>query len=185
MQATTTPSLALGGGCFWCLDAVYAQVPGVLSVQSGYSNGQQHQPGYEDVCRGDTGHAEVVLLHYDPARISLRQILSIFFTIHDPTTLNRQGHDVGTQYRSGIYTTSPEQLPQVQAFVDSVRQSDAFDAPIVTEVMPLHNYWPAEDYHQDFYARNPNYGYCQAVINPKLQHLRQVWKELMPSTPKP
>lgn len=182
--APSHPSIVLAGGCFWCLDAVFAQVPGILSIQSGYSNGQLRQPSYEDVCRGDTGHAEVVVLHYDPERVSLQQILRIFFTIHDPTTLNRQGHDVGTQYRSGIYSTTPEQLLFVQAFVQDLRQSGVFDAPIVTEVEPLQNYWPAEDYHQDFYARNPYYGYCQAVINPKLQHLRQVWSELIPTTPK-
>lgn len=180
MQTTNNAaSIVLGGGCFWCLDAAYAQVPGIVSVESGYSNGHAHNPSYEDVCRGDTGHVEVVALQYDPARISLRQILSIFFAIHDPTTLNRQGHDVGTQYRSGIYTSSPEQHAQVLAFVDELRQAQVFDAPIVTEVKPLDNYWAAEPYHQDFYARNPTYGYCQAVINPKLRHLKEVWKQVM------
>jgi len=170
--------LVLGGGCFWCTEAVYVGVKGVTDVESGYSNGQVKQPSYEMVCTGTTGHNEVVRLEYDPAQISTREILEIFFVVHDATTLNRQGNDVGTQYRSGIYVTTPEQATEAQALIAELSQSNAFDRPIVTEVKPLENYWPAEDYHQDFFERNPYQGYCMAVAAPKVAKFRKTFARL-------
>ena len=170
-------TIVLAGGCFWCTEAVFVRVKGVLDVESGYSNGHVPQPSYEAVCSGQTGHAEVVKLTFDPTVIGLRQLLHIFFAIHDPTTPNRQGHDVGTQYRSGIYCTTPEQERVARHVIAELQAEDVFDAPIVTEVQPLHNYWPAEDYHQDFFARNPTQGYCLAVAAPKVAKLRRVFAQ--------
>lgn len=170
--------LVLGGGCFWCTEAVYVGVKGVTDVESGYSNGQVKQPSYEMVCTGTTGHNEVVRLEYDPAQISTREILEIFFVVHDPTTLNRQGNDVGTQYRSGIYYTTPEQQQVAQALIDELTRDNAFGKPIVTELKPLDNYWPAEDYHQDFFERNPYQGYCMAVAAPKVAKFRKTFARL-------
>ncbi|WP_439588783.1 peptide-methionine (S)-S-oxide reductase MsrA [Hydrogenophaga sp.] len=170
--------LVLGGGCFWCTEAVYVGVKGVTDVESGYSNGQVKQPSYEMVCTGTTGHNEVVRLEYDPQQISTREILEIFFVVHDPTTLNRQGNDVGTQYRSGIYFTTPEQQQVAQALIDELTKDNAFGRPIVTEVKPLDNYWPAEDYHQDFFERNPHQGYCMAVAAPKVAKFRKTFARL-------
>ncbi|WP_302173772.1 peptide-methionine (S)-S-oxide reductase MsrA [uncultured Hydrogenophaga sp.] len=167
--------IVLGGGCFWCTEAVFVQVRGITDVESGYSNGHVVQPSYEQVCSGNTGHNEVVRLEFDPAVIALRDILSIFFLIHDPTTLNRQGNDVGTQYRSGIYATSDAQLAEARAFVDEVVQEQIYARPVVTELVPLSNYWPAEDYHQDFFERNPHQGYCMAVAAPKVAKFRQTF----------
>ncbi len=170
-------TIVLAGGCFWCTEAVFVRVKGVLDVESGYSNGHVPQPSYEAVCSGQTGHAEVVKLAFDPTVIGLRQLLHIFFAIHDPTTLNRQGHDVGSQYRSGIYCTTPEQERVARHVIAELQAEEVFDAPIVTEVQPLHHYWPAEDYHQDFFARNPTQGYCLAVAAPKVAKLRQVFAQ--------
>jgi peptide-methionine (S)-S-oxide reductase len=170
--------LVLGGGCFWCTEAVYVGVKGVTDVESGYSNGQVKQPSYEMVCTGTTGHNEVVRLEYDPAQISTREILEIFFVVHDATTLNRQGNDVGRQYRSGIYFTTPEQQQVAQALIDELTKDNAFGKPIVTEVKPLDNYWPAEDYHQDFFERNPHQGYCMAVAAPKVAKFRKTFARL-------
>ena len=170
-------TIVLAGGCFWCTEAVFVRAKGVLDVESGYSNGHVPQPSYEAVCSGQTGHAEVVKLTFDPTVIGLRQLLHIFFAIHDPTTPNRQGHDVGTQYRSGIYCTTPEQERVARHVIAELQAEDVFDAPIVTEVQPLHHYWPAEDYHQDFFARNPTQGYCLAVAAPKVAKLRQVFAQ--------
>ncbi len=174
-----TETLALGGGCFWCTEAVYVKVRGVSDVESGYSNGQTVAPTYEQVCTGRTGHNEVVKLVYDPAQISTRELLEIFFVIHDPTTLNRQGHDVGTQYRSGIYFTTPEQAAVAQALIAELNAAQAFGQPIVTEVQPLTNYSAAEDYHQDFFERNPYQGYCLAVAAPKVAKFRQTFARLV------
>jgi len=171
----THETLVLGGGCFWCTEAVYKEVRGVLDVESGYSNGQARAPSYEDVCTGTTGCNEVVKLVYDPAQVSTRQLLEIFFVIHDPTTLNRQGHDVGTQYRSGIYFSTEAQRELAQALIDELTAERAFGAPIVTEVLPLANYHPAEDYHQDFFERNPHQGYCLAVAAPKVAKFRKTF----------
>jgi peptide-methionine (S)-S-oxide reductase len=171
-------TLVLGGGCFWCTEAVYKEVRGVLDVESGYSNGQAHQPSYEDVCTGTTGCNEVVRLVYDPSQVSTRELLEIFFLIHDPTTLNRQGNDVGTQYRSGIYFTSEEQQQTAQALLDELARDNIFGRPVVTELLPLANYWPAEDYHQDFFERNPHQGYCMAVAAPKVAKFRKTFAAL-------
>jgi peptide-methionine (S)-S-oxide reductase len=168
----------LGGGCFWCTESVYKEVRGVTDVESGYSNGQAERPSYEDVCTGRTGCNEVVKLVYDPSVISTREILEIFFVIHDPTTPNRQGNDVGTQYRSGIYFTTTEQEAEARAVIAELTKDDAFGRPIVTEVQPLENYWPAEDYHQDFFERNPHQGYCMAVAAPKVAKFRKTFSRL-------
>lgn len=174
----TRQTLVLGGGCFWCTEAVYKEVRGVLDVESGYSNGQAEQPTYEDVCTGRTGCVEVVKLEYDPAQVSTRELLEVFFVVHDPTTSNRQGNDVGTQYRSGIYYTTEAQRATAQAMIDELTAQDAFGAPIVTEVLPLQHYWPAEDYHQDFFERNPYQGYCLAVAAPKVDKFRRTFAAL-------
>ncbi|MBK7000585.1 MAG: peptide-methionine (S)-S-oxide reductase MsrA [Rhodoferax sp.] len=168
-------TITLGGGCFWCTEAVFVQVRGVLDVESGYCNGHVHQPGYEQVCSGSTGHAEVVKLMYDPAVISTRAILEIFFTIHDPTTLNRQGNDLGSQYRSGIYFSDTQQQRVAQELMLELR--DSFTRPLVTELLPLDNYWPAEEYHQDFFAKNPHQGYCLAVAAPKVAKFRKTFAQ--------
>lgn len=173
------PILVLGGGCFWCTEAVFDRVRGVLDVESGYSNGQVQRPSYEQVCSGDTGHNEVVRLVYDPSIVSVRQLLGIFFATHDPTTLNRQGNDVGTQYRSAIYFTQPEQERVARELIAELAQARLFGAPIVTEVLPLDNYWPAEAYHQDYYAQHPNQGYCAFVVGPKVAKFRKQFIELL------
>jgi peptide-methionine (S)-S-oxide reductase len=174
-----TETLVLGGGCFWCTEAVYVQVRGVTDVESGYCNGQTVAPTYEQVCSGRTGHNEVVKLVYDPAQVSIRELLEVFFVIHDPTTLNRQGHDAGTQYRSGIYFTTPEQAQVAHDLIDELTAAKAFGQPIVTEVLALANYSAAEDYHQDFFARNPTQGYCLAVAAPKVAKFRQTFARLV------
>ena len=177
-QQNPTETIALGGGCFWCTEAVYVKVRGVTDVESGYSNGQVERPSYQDVCTGTTGHAEVVKLEYDPAQVTTRQILEIFFTIHDPTQLNRQGADTGTQYRSGIYYTTPAQRKEAEAIIRELTADKAYDSTIVTEVKPLTNYWPAEEYHQDFFEKNPYQGYCVAVAAPKVAKFRKTFREL-------
>lgn len=171
--------VVLGGGCFWCTEAVFQRVRGVLEVQSGYCNGHVQRPSYEQVCTGRTGHNEVVRLVYDPDEVSFEQLLEVFFAIHDPTTLNRQGNDVGTQYRSGIYTTTPEQLAQAQALVEAMRARKVFGADLVTEVMPLENYWPAEDYHQNYFVQHPAQGYCAFVVAPKVEKLHRQFQALL------
>ena len=171
-------TITLGGGCFWCTEAVYVQVKGVLDVESGYSNGQVQHPAYEDVCTGRTGHSEVVKLVYDPTQISTHEILEIFFVIHDPTTLNRQGKDSGTQYRSGIYFSTPEQQAVAREVMAEMAASGVYSRPLVTEVVPLSNYWTAEEYHQDFFQRNPDQGYCMAVAAPKVAKFRKTFARL-------
>ncbi len=175
---TTSQTITLGGGCFWCTESVYVAVKGVLDVESGYSNGEAIKPTYEQVCTGRTGHNEVVKLVYDPAIISTREVLEIFFVIHDPTTLNRQGNDSGTQYRSGIYYATPEQKQEADNIIAELTASKHYSAPIVTEVVPLANYSAAEDYHQDFFARNPSQGYCVAVAAPKVTKFRKTFARL-------
>jgi len=175
----TLPILTLGGGCFWCTEAVYVRVRGVVDVESGYSNGRTERPSYEQVCTGTTGHNEVVRLRYDPVQVSVRQLLEIFFAIHDPTTLNRQGNDVGTQYRSAIYFSTPEQQQVARDLIRELEAAGVFEAPIVTEVLPLANYWPAEDYHQDYYLHHPQQGYCTFVVGPKVAKLRQHFAALL------
>ena len=174
-------TITLGGGCFWCTEAVFERVRGVTQVQSGYCNGAALQPTYEQVCTGRTGHNEVVRLTFEPAIISVQQILEIFFAIHDPTTLNRQGNDVGTQYRSGIYFHTPEQQQVAQAMLEQLAQERVFDAPLTTELLPEQNFWPAEDYHAQYYARNPSQGYCAAVVGPKVAKFRQTFTQFLKS----
>ena len=172
---TKLETITLGGGCFWCLEAVYVKVRGVTDVESGYSNGQAAQPSYEEVCTGRTGCNEVVKLTYDPDEITLGEILEIFFVIHDPTTLNRQGSDTGTQYRSGIYYATPAQQEIADGMIRQMSQDKLFGRPLVTEVLPLENYWPAEAYHQDYFANNPNQGYCAFVVAPKVDKFRKTF----------
>lgn len=165
-------SMVLGGGCFWCVEAVYLRLPGVRSVRSGYAGGEKPNPTYQEVCTGTTGHAEVVEVEYDPDEVSLRQIIDLFWQAHDPTTLNRQGADVGTQYRSIILYTDEEQKRVAE---ESMAQADGrFSDPIVTEIVPLETFYPAEDYHQDYFARNPQAGYCRVVIAPKIQKVEKL-----------
>ena len=168
-------TITLGGGCFWCTEAVFVKVRGITDVESGYSNGQVKRPSYEDVCSGRTGCNEVVKLTYDPADITLNEILEIFFVVHDATTLNRQGNDAGTQYRSGIYYSTPEQQRIAEDMIAQMGKDKLFGKPIVTEVLPIANYWPAEDYHQDYFEKNPNQGYCVAVAGPKVAKFRKTF----------
>ena len=172
-------TIVLGGGCFWCTEAVYVKVRGITDVESGYSNGQTQRPSYEQVCTGTTGHNEVVKLTYDAAQITLRQILEIFFVVHDPTTPNRQGNDSGTQYRSGIYYTTPEQKQAADDMIREMTTDNLFGKPIVTEVLALDNYSPAEEYHQDFFEKNPYQGYCVAVAAPKVAKFRKTFADLV------
>jgi peptide-methionine (S)-S-oxide reductase len=178
-MSDSSETIVLGGGCFWCTEAVYVKVRGITDVESGYSNGKAERPSYEQVCTGNTGHNEVVKLTYDSSQISLRQILEIFFVIHDPTTLNRQGNDSGTQYRSGIYFTTPEQQQAAREMIQQMTRDKLFGKPIVTEVEALSNYWPAEAYHQDFFEKNPNQGYCMAVAAPKVAKFRKTFTDLV------
>lgn len=171
MEQTELATFA--GGCFWCLEAVFDQVPGVLSVVSGYTGGTVAEPSYESVCSGRTGHAEAVRIGFDPQRISYRRLLEIFFSIHDPTTLNRQGNDVGTQYRSAIFCHGEAQCAEARAMIAEMDSQHLWAAPIVTEVLPAPEFYAAEEYHQHYYARNPGQGYCQFVIAPKLAKFRE------------
>jgi peptide-methionine (S)-S-oxide reductase len=161
----------LAGGCFWCLEAVYDAMRGVASVESGYMGGSVASPSYEQVCAGDTGHAEVVRITFDPAAITFRDLLEVFFEIHDPTTLNRQGNDAGTQYRSAIFYHSPEQKQQAEEMIRLL--AGRFADPIVTEVTPAGVFWPAEDYHQEYFARHPYQPYCALVVSPKVAKFRK------------
>jgi peptide-methionine (S)-S-oxide reductase len=162
----------LAGGCFWCLEAVFDQLRGVESVVSGYAGGHVPNPSYEAVCAGVTGHAEVVQVTFDPAQVSYRELLEVFFTIHDPTTLNRQGADVGTQYRSAIFTHGDEQAQTAREVIRDLEAEGVWESPIVTQVEPIGAFYPAEQYHQEYYERNPRQGYCQVVIAPKVAHFR-------------
>ena len=172
MPTETLETATLGGGCFWCLEAVYQEVPGVHEVVSGYAGGHVDAPTYQQVCAGTTGHAEVVQVRFDPEVVSYRRILEIFFTIHDPTQLDRQGADRGTQYRSIVLVHSDEQRQAVEAVIREMEAEGIFEEPIVTRVEPLETFYPAEPYHQDYYRKNPTQGYCQVVINPKLAKYR-------------
>jgi peptide-methionine (S)-S-oxide reductase len=163
----------LGGGCFWCVEAVLQGLRGVERVESGYAGGSLVSPTYRQVCEGNTGHAEVVQVTFDPAVISFRDVLGVFFTTHDPTTLNRQGADVGTQYRSVIFYHSPEQKRVAEEMIAGLNADNTFGRPVVTQVAPFEQFYPAEDYHQDYFRLNPNQGYCQAVIAPKVAKFRK------------
>ena len=165
-------SVVLGGGCFWCLEAVILRLRGVNTVVSGYANGHIPAPTYEQVCTGRSGHAEVVQVHFEPEQLSLSDLLTVFFAMHDPTTLNRQGNDAGTQYRSGVYTHSDAQADAVRTFMARLPRDAHWEgAAVVTEVQPLQQFWPAEGYHQTYYDRNPQQGYCAYIIAPKVQKL--------------
>lgn len=165
----------LAGGCFWCLEAAFQDLKGVESVQSGYAGGRVANPSYEDVCTGTTGHAEVVQISFDPQVVTFEDLLHVFFTIHDPTTLNRQGGDVGTQYRSAIFYNSPEQKATAERVIAELQAQKLWDEPVVTELKPLEAFYPAEEYHRDYYRRNPNQGYCRAVIAPKVAKVRKLY----------
>jgi len=171
----------LAGGCFWCLEAVYDDLKGVVDVVSGFSGGNTPNPTYNQVVTGMTGHAEVVQVTFDPQEISYREILEVFFSIHNPTTLNRQGPDIGTQYRSAIFYHSPEQKAAAEGIIQELESEKIWDNPIVTQVTPFEAFYPAEDYHQEYYARNPGAGYCQVIIAPKLAKFRKKYLEKLKS----
>lgn len=173
----TTAVAILGGGCFWCLEAVFQQVKGVSHVTSGYAGGARPNPTYEQICTGVSGHAEVVKLDFDPSIISFSQLLDVFYGIHDPTTLNRQGNDVGTQYRSVIYCQKAEQRHIAEAYIAELQSSGLVKSPIVTEVSDAVTFYPAEAYHQNYFANHPNQGYCQMVVAPKVHKLKQYFTE--------
>jgi peptide-methionine (S)-S-oxide reductase len=170
---STTQDITLGGGCFWCTEAVFIRIEGVLAVESGYCNGHVHMPSYEQVCSGTTGHVEVIQVRFDPDRVPLRDLLEIFFTVHDPTTLNAQGNDVGPQYRSGIYLHNEEQRAVAQAVLEEANQ--AWGGRVVTEVEPRQNYSRAEDYHQRYFELHPNQGYCAYVVAPKVAKFKKTF----------
>lgn len=167
----------LGGGCFWCLEAVYDQLKGVISVESGYAGGHVSNPDYRRVCEGTTGHAEVIQITFDDAAVSFRDLLDVFFTIHDPTTLNRQGADVGTQYRSAIFYHTPEQQMIAEQTIADLTEAGVWANPIVTEIVPFKAFYMAEDYHQEYFENNPDQGYCQVVIAPKVAKFRKLYLE--------
>ncbi len=174
-------SIVLGGGCFWCTETIFKQLRGVVAVAPGYAGGARPDPSYEQVCSGATGHAEVIKVDYDSEQISVDDLLSVFFSVHDPTTLNRQGHDIGTQYRSVIFFNTSKQEDAAKAKVAELTQESTFPDPIVTEIKPLEKFYEAEDYHHDYFAKNPDQTYCQLVINPKLKKFKDKWKSLMKS----
>jgi len=167
----------LGGGCFWCLDAAFSRTKGVQRVVTGYAGGNTKDPTYDEVCGGSTGHAEVVEIHFNPSEITYKDILGIFFTIHDPTTLNRQGHDIGTQYRSVIYYLGESQRKTAKEVVMELENEKLYDDPIVTQLLPLDKFYKAEDYHQHYFEKNPEQAYCQIVIMPKLIKFREKFRK--------
>ncbi len=173
----------LGGGCFWCVEAVFQEVEGVGFVESGYAGGEKPNPTYQEVCTGNSGHAEVAQVHFDPGIIGYREILEVFFATHDPTTLNQQGGDIGTQYRSVIFFDTPQQRETAEQLLAELDARDLFDRPIVTEVTELDAFYPAEEYHQDYYRRNTQQGYCQAVINPKMAKFRSAFVKRLKTAP--
>lgn len=168
-----------GGGCFWCTEAVFGMLKGVIAVEPGYAGGTKADPTYEEVSSGTTGHAEVIHIEYDPTQVSYRDLMTVFFGSHDPTTMNRQGNDVGTQYRSIILTTTDTQKTEAEAFIKELNDSNKEGAPVVTEVKPLDKFYSAENYHHDYYANNKDQGYCQLVINPKLEKVQHKFAELL------
>lgn len=181
--APRTETALLGGGCFWCLEAVFDQLDGVLAVESGYAGGSPPDPTYEQVCSGRTGHAEVVRVTFDPARIGFRDLLAVFFTIHDPTTKDRQGNDVGTQYRSVIFCLTEEQRATAQAVVAEIGAAGLYQAPIVTEIAGAAHFYMAEAYHQEYFARNPRQPYCQVIVAPKVAKFRKHFLDRLKSSP--
>jgi peptide-methionine (S)-S-oxide reductase len=175
MRDLTLELATFGGGCFWCTEAIFQQLEGVESVVSGYSGGTVKDPSYEEISTGRTGHAEAVQIHYDPEKINYEELVEVFFKTHDPTTLNRQGNDIGTQYRSVIFYHSEEQKASVERIKAELDTAEIWNAPIVTEIAPFSEFFPAEDYHQNFYRQNPNQGYCRLIIRPKLQKLEKLF----------
>jgi len=171
-------TIVLGGGCFWCTEAVYTNIKGVIKVTSGYAGGSKEKPTYEQVCTGQTGHAEAVEIEFDPAKISIKQILDIFFISHDPTTLNAQGSDIGTQYRSIILYTTDEQKEAVEKYIQELNDAKKFSKPVVTEIKPLTKFWAAEDYHADYFNKHRSEPYCQIVIQPKLNKFSHKFPDL-------
>jgi peptide-methionine (S)-S-oxide reductase len=171
----------LGGGCFWCLDAAFRQLRGVERVVSGYAGGKRPDPTYEQVCTGATGHAEVVQISFDPSIITYRDLLGVLFTIHDPTSLNRQGNDIGTQYRSVVFFHSPEQEREARDVIAELQREQVWSDPIVTELVPFSVFYPAEDYHQDYFNKNPNQPYCSAVVAPKVSKFRKMFFDRLTS----
>ena len=183
MTSTSTEVATLAGGCFWCLEAVFEPLEGVEKVVSGYSGGTKPNPSYEEVCTGRTGHAEVVQIRFDPRAISYRELLEIFFAFHDPTTMNRQGADVGTQYRSAIFAHSDEQRATAEDLIRELDAAGSFERPIVTKVEPFTEFFPAEGYHQSYYRRNPDQAYCRATIAPKMKKLRERYRQRLKTAP--
>lgn len=179
-----TQIAVFGGGCFWCTEAVFAELRGVISVMPGYAGGKVPNPTYEQVCDGTTGHAEVTRIEYDPSQISFETLLTVFFATHDPTTLNRQGNDVGTQYRSAVFYTTGEQKAETEKFIKNLEASDPGGKPVVTEITPLDKFYEAENYHREYYKRNPNAGYCQVIIEPKVEKLQQKFADLLKTSSK-
>ena len=177
MSDAATQTAVLGGGCFWCLEAVFEGLRGVQSVESGYAGGRRANPSYEQVCDGDTGHAEVVRISFDPGVVSFRDLLRVFFAIHDPTTLNRQGNDVGTQYRSVIFCQTPEQRATAESVIEELTAAGLWDEPIVTEIADAAPFFEAERYHQEYFARNPGQPYCSVVVAPKVAKFRKHFTE--------
>jgi peptide-methionine (S)-S-oxide reductase len=182
-MSTNLQTATLAGGCFWCLEAVYDEIKGVQGVESGYAGGDMDNPTYRAVCNGDTGHAEVVQVHFDPNVVSYRDLLNVFFAIHDPTTLNRQGADVGTQYRSAIFYHDEEQKKVAEDLIKDLNAQKIWDRPIVTEVTKLDKFYMAEDYHQEYFARNPYQPYCMAVVSPKVSKFRKHFIEMLKKQP--
>ena len=182
-MSTNLQTATLAGGCFWCLEAVYDEIKGVHSVESGYAGGHVDNPSYRAVCNGDTGHAEVIQVHFDPGVVSYRDLLNVFFAIHDPTTLNRQGADVGTQYRSAIFYHDEEQKKVAEELIRDLNAQQIWDQPIVTQVEKLDKFYVAEDYHQEYFARNPYQPYCMAVVAPKVSKFRKHFLELLKKQP--
>ena len=178
-MANQLQKATLAGGCFWCLEAVFDDLKGVVSVESGYAGGITPNPSYQQVCTGSTGHAEVVQITFDPQVISYHDLLTIFFTIHDPTTLNRQGNDVGTQYRSAIFYHDDEQQLTARQVIKEITEEGIWGSPIVTEVVPYETFYMAEDYHQEYFANNPSQGYCRVVIAPKVSKFRKHYQEML------
>lgn len=180
---TNLQTATLAGGCFWCLEAVYDEIKGVQSVESGYAGGHMGNPSYRAVCNGDTGHAEVIQVHFDPNTVSYRDLLNVFFAIHDPTTLNRQGADVGSQYRSAIFYHDDEQKMIAEELIKDLNSQKIWNRPIVTEVAKLDKFFMAEDYHQEYFARNPYQPYCQAVVAPKVSKFRKHFLDMLKKQP--
>lgn len=178
-MSTQLEQAVFGGGCFWCTEAVFKMLKGVSSVLPGYAGGKVPNPSYEAVCAGGTGHAEVVRVEFDPSRVSYETLLTVFFASHDSTTLNRQGADVGTQYRSTVLFTTPGQKDAAEKFIAELNASSAMGNPVVTTVEPLDTFYEAENYHKDYYSRNSEAGYCQAVINPKLKKVKEKFAQLL------